>query len=450
MIRLAIVEDATRTITNHMFSSNIEQGAFCLVREGRGHHGIRLLVTEVLLPPHDAWEYQGQDMLKPSARWISSAVSRAIASRSGLLFIHSHPDPSYPMGLSVVDKESFHSLAQTLAPMLDGPFGAVVVHPKGWTGVVWSNGGPCNIDQIVSIGRTVIFLNPIPKPQPSALDSRQQDALGHIHDRIRNLSVAIVGVGGLGSPTAEQLIRMGVAKLTLLDHDLLDTHSNVRRVFGATMKDFRENNPESKVAVVQRHLAQIGLGVQIHAVNGDVRRQNLFRYLLDADVVFNATDTHGSRAIINELASTFLLPVIDMGVRVGTKANGRLSGLVAEVRVLTPTTPCLWCRGTISADIIRVENLPVLERERLEHEGYVIQGIGDPVPSVVALTVVGSGLATSALLTLLSEEGDVCPSSYWVDSFMGDSCIQKLNKPKIDCRCQKQLGLGDSAVLPFL
>jgi hypothetical protein len=77
----------------------------------------------------------------------------------------------------------------------------------------------------------------------------------------------------------------------------------------------------------------------------------------------------------------------------------------AEVRVLTPTTPCLWCRKTIDADVIRAENLPEQERRRQEREGYVVRSVGDPVPSVVALTVLGSGLSTCALLTLLSEEG---------------------------------------------
>jgi molybdopterin/thiamine biosynthesis adenylyltransferase len=43
--------------------------------------------------------------------------------------------------------------------------------------------------------------------------------------------VGVVGAGGLGSPIAEQLARMGVAELTLIDDDVFDTPSNVRRVF---------------------------------------------------------------------------------------------------------------------------------------------------------------------------------------------------------------------------
>ena len=117
MIRLAILENTAKVITDHLLrSGDIEQGVFCLVRLGKGNRGVRLLVTEVLLPPADAWEYQERDILRPSARWISSAVSRAIETQSGLLFIHSHPHSQYPIGLSSADIVAFCSLAKTLTP----------------------------------------------------------------------------------------------------------------------------------------------------------------------------------------------------------------------------------------------------------------------------------------------------------------------------------------------
>jgi hypothetical protein len=188
----------------------------------------------------------------------------------------------------------------------------------------------------------------------------------------------------------------------------------------------------------------------VKRIHGDVRTERVFRTLLDADVILNATDTHGSRAVVNEFASTYLLPVIDVGVRVGSKVNHLLTGLVAEIRIMTPTTPCLWCRKTIDADVIRAENLPEQERRQEEKEGYVVRGVGDPVPSVVALTVLGSGLSTCALLTLLSEEGEVVPSGYLVDGFLGDAHETKPKLPIPGCRCQHRIGLGDSAAPPFI
>src|SRR5206468_1709116 len=102
------------------------------------------------------------------------------------------------------------------------------------------------------------------------------------------------------------------------------------------------------------------------------------------------------------------------------------------------------------ADVIRAENLPEQERRRQEREGYVVRGIGEPVPGVVALTVLGSGLSTCALLTLLSEEGEVAPSGYLVDGFLGDAHETEPKSPVPGCWCQNRVGLGDSTAPPFI
>lgn len=450
MIRLVVLEQTVREL-NWLLreSAPSEQGAFCLLREGRGASDIRLLATNLLLPPPDAWERQGTGILRPRAQWISAAISCAVQNRSGLLFVHSHPDPRYPLGLSRIDLESFAALAEHLAPILDGPFAAAVVHPHGWAGVVWSDRKVIPVDRMFRIGRNLQFLSPIQPTTESELDDRQKGALGVVHDRVRHLDVALVGCGGTGSPTAEQIVRMGVERLILIDGQRLDTPSNVRRVFGSRLSDIQSPEPPLKVDVVGQHLDNLQLGVPVLRVGGDVRTERVFRSLLDADAVIVATDNHGSRAIVNELASTYLMPVIDVGVRAGSKDKNLLSGLVAEIRVLTPTTPCLWCRKSIDAQVIRQENLPEEERRKLRNQGYVVGEVGAPEPSVVALTVLGSGLTTCALLALLSEEGEVAPSGYWADGFLGDSHETAPKEPVASCRCRTNVGLGDTSPPPF-
>ena len=255
---LAIHQRIYKELISHLVASSTEeQGAFCLLREGKGKSGSRLLATELILPPSGAWDRQGIGSLRRSAQWISAVTSMAIESRSGLLFVHSHPNWAFPIGLSRLDVSSFISLAKALAPILEGPFAAAIVHPKGWSGVVWERGHIVPFDKIFSVGRTLRLLDPELETQQTNIDSRQQDALGVVHYRLRTLSVAIVGCGGLGSPIAEQLTRMGVAEIILVDHDSLDTESNVRRVFGSTISDLHSAVPPPKVDVVGRHLEQL-------------------------------------------------------------------------------------------------------------------------------------------------------------------------------------------------
>jgi molybdopterin/thiamine biosynthesis adenylyltransferase len=450
MNRLVLLDETVRALEEHLTAAAPrEEGAFLLLRSGQGHAGTRLIVSELLLPPPAAWDAQERDQLRPTTQWLSVAVSRAIAANAGLLFVHSHPGSNYPPGFSAADDRAFTEMARAIGPLLDGPLAATVVHPTGWSGVVWHGDRMAPIDRIQALGRTLRFLNPLPALDDSALDARQRDALGVIHDRLRHLSVAVVGCGGVGSPLAEQLRRMGAGELMIVDHDALDTPSNVRRVFGSSAVDLAATTPPAKVDVVGRHLDRLGLGGPVRRIAGDVRTEPIFRQLLDADVVFAATDTHGSRAALNDLPSAYFLPVIDIGTRVGAKLDGALSGLFAEVRILTPTTPCLWCRGTIDGEVIAAENLPEDDRRERVREGYVIGETGEPEPSVVALTVLGSGLAACGLLALLAEEGDVAPTGYVVDGFMGDARESAAFEPVISCRCREILGLGDAAALAF-
>ncbi len=423
MIRLAVLASTVDSVTQHLAANAPqEQGCFCLLREGAGRRGRRLIASELILPPHDAWELQENDNLRPSAQWLSAVVSHAQHERCGLLFIHSHPDPHFPAGFSAPDMRAITALGETIAPMLDGPFAAAVVHPSGWVANVVDGGAVLNVDRVISIGRTLRLLDP-PEVRLARvgkqdhLDDRQRDALGQVHDTLRELVIAVVGAGGLGSPIAEQLVRMG-CQIAIVDHDRLDTPSNVRRVIGSTTTDLRATTAPTKVDVVGAHLDHLGFDVEVRRIHGDVRREDVFRQLLDTDVVLAGTDTHGSRAAINDLASTYLLPVIDVGVRAGAKDEGTLAALTAEVRVLTLTTPCLWRRRAISADVIREENLPPDQRERLAQDGYLVGGFGKPAPSVIALTFLGASLATCALLALLGSEGEVAPSGYIVDGLL--------------------------------
>lgn len=457
MNRLVLLEPDVREILDGLtVAAPHESGAFLLIHEGRGVRGRRFVATDPILPPDDAWDGQNEGMLQPSAKWISAAISRAVTANAGLLFLHSHPDPHHPIGFSPIDRSALASLSETVGPILDGPFLAAVVHPEGWAAAIIEARDLIPIPTISSLGRAMRLLTP-PTEQLrrratdiEGLDDRQRDALGTIHDILRQLDIAVVGVGGLGSPIAEQLARMGTASVTLIDNDLLDTPSNVRRVVGSKAVDLRASTPSPKVDIVGRHLDQLELGIGVRRVHGDVRTEHVFRELLDTDAVICATDSHGSRAILNDLAYGYAMPVIDAGVQAGAKRNADLAALVAEVRVLTPSTPCLWCRERISAEVIRAENLPPDQRAKLVREGYLVGGIGEPAPSVVALTSLGAGLATCALLALLSSEGDVCPSGYWVDGLMGDAAETSPVDPIAGCRCRARVGVGDSRPPGFL
>ena len=173
------------------------------------------------------------------------------------------------------------------------------------------------------------------------------------------------------------------------------------------------------------------------------------RALLDVDVVFCGTDNHASRSILNDLASAYFVPMIDCGVRPATNEHV-LQGLLAEVRVVVPGGPCLWCMRAISQRVVWQENLPAEDLEALRREDYVQGMTGLPVPSVVAVTVLGSGMATCALLGILGGSPEQLVPAYWMDGLLGDG--RPLPESVVDpaCRCRDVFGLADQAQIPFM
>ena len=64
----------------------------------------------------------------------------------------------------------------------------------------------------------------------SRLMALQRMGVVEDYQRVRKLTVAVVGVGGVGSVTAEMLTRCGVGKLLLFDYDKVEL-ANMNRLF---------------------------------------------------------------------------------------------------------------------------------------------------------------------------------------------------------------------------
>ena len=448
MIRLTLSEkDVTAVEDAFSDASPNEAGAFFLIRGEPSPLGLRLVASEPYFPGDNEWDHVGPHNLQPSARLLSAMISRSHAKSAGLLFVHSHPDSRHPTSFSDVDDSALRSLAEVIPALLDGPFAAAVWGPNGWSARAFQQGMWTIVERITSSGSGLRILESSDRQVLDQLDDRQSRALGTMNGHLRALDVAVVGCGGLGSPLVETLVRMGVRRVVLVDHDLIDDPSNVRRVFGSRAEDVGTTPYPSKVSVVSRHVNSLGLDTEISDICGDIRHPEVFANLLDVDVVMCATDSHSSRAVIDAAAYAFHLPVIDCGVRVGQKRDGGLAGLVSEIRISAPGLPCLWCRGTLSADLIRAENLPVDDRAALEKEGYVV-GVAGVEPSVTALTVMGAGMMASALLGLMSGVSRSLPSSYILDGMLGDAIdTSKAANINPACICGTRLSQGYNADL---
>ena len=292
---------------------------------------------------------------------------------------------------SQVDDLGENRLASFLAVRTPGvPHGSVVISAGGWRG---RQLGTSNSIKIVSIGerRNVLF-EPSHWGEPILpIFDRQVRAFGEAGQRVmESLTVAIVGLGGTGSVAAEQLAHLGVRRFILIDPDRVEP-TNLNRVIGATKGDI----DRPKVEVAASHIATISPEALVKCVQGDVTRTRVARELISADFLFSCTDSHGSRAVIQQISYQYLIPCVDVG-SILTAIDGQVTGIHGRIQALAPGLPCFTCSGLIDAEEVRRD---MMNEEERRLDPY-IQGAREPAPAVISINSTMTSLAVTMFMAI--------------------------------------------------
>lgn len=184
----------------------------------------------------------------------------------------------------------------------------------------------------------VRFEHDSPNLYPASVIEPTSDAEGRLPPDFTSLatkSVAIVGLGSVGSKVAESLARTGVGRFMLLDHDVFLPENVVRNALDL------HNTSELKADAVAELLRRVALSVEV-----DVSRVHLtgqesnaavataLRKVAECDVVIDAT---ANPRVFNLLASITLAkerPLLWMEV-----FGGGFGGMVARSRPRKDATP---------------------------------------------------------------------------------------------------------------
>jgi molybdopterin/thiamine biosynthesis adenylyltransferase len=236
-------------------------------------------------------------------------------------------------------------------------------------------------------------------PVRGAWFNRQQLALGEDGQAsLRDLNVAVIGLGGTGSLAFIQIAHLGVGKITVIDGDLVED-SNVSRIIGATSSDA---GVTSKVEVAARYARNLGLGTQVRTLNGRLGYEIPMSEIESCDIVFSCVDRHTPRALLNRLAYEKAIPVIDMGSAFRVDQDGRIVAGAGRVVIVGPGKPCLGCWGHIDPKRLRIEAMTVEDRADEAAEGY-IEGADIPQPSVVSFNTMIAGAAVIEFLRIVTQ-----------------------------------------------
>lgn len=105
-------------------------------------------------------------------------------------------------------------------------------------------------------------------------------------EKLKNKSVILVGVGGVGGYVATMLVRAGVGKIKLVDFDKVSP-SNINRQVVANVNTIGR----SKVEVLKEKLLEINPNLHCEVVDERLTEQNVDRIITPCDMCIDAIDS---------------------------------------------------------------------------------------------------------------------------------------------------------------
>jgi adenylyltransferase/sulfurtransferase len=149
--------------------------------------------------------------------------------------------------------------------------------------------------------------------------------------RLAAATVIIVGCGGLGSVSAELLVRAGVGYLRLVDDDRVELANLVgQTLYGE--EDARTG--QFKVLAAARRLSRLNPCVTIEPVVARINGRNAGKLIAGADLVLDGTDNDATRCLINRVCLKQGIPWIFAAI---------LECYGLTMNIVPGETPCFGC-----------------------------------------------------------------------------------------------------------
>ncbi|TDH74283.1 hypothetical protein CCR75_001987 [Bremia lactucae] len=244
------------------------------------------------------------------------------------------------------------------------------------------------------------------------------------YENIRDLTVLIVGLGGIGSVAAEMLTRCGIGKLILYDYDHVEL-ANMNRLF------FRpEQAGMTKTAAAKQTLHSINPDVVFEEYTLDITTTTNFEQFVTriqcgglkegtgVDLVLSCVDNYAARTVINQACNECNQAWMESGV-----SEDAVSG---HIQFLLPgRTACFECLPPLLV-------ASGIDESTLKREGVCAASLPTTMGLVAAMLVQNT-------LKYLLEFGQV---SYYIGySAMTDFFPTDVMRPNPEClnaQCREQ------------
>jgi molybdopterin/thiamine biosynthesis adenylyltransferase len=143
--------------------------------------------------------------------------------------------------------------------------------------------------------------------------------------------VAVIGLGGIGSPALQYLAASGIGKFTLVDDDAVEV-SNLQRQTIFTQRDVGHG----KATSARRWLANFDDKLEVEISDSRITTENAGDLIAGCDLVFDGTDNFATRLAVSDACVAERVPLLSAAV-------GRFQGQVGAFAGHLAVQPCYRC-----------------------------------------------------------------------------------------------------------
>jgi len=436
-------------LKTHLFPGDGKE-ASAVVLCGRSlHYGvIQLLIYELVLIPHQECIVRESNRVQWPTDRLVPLLEKAEKNQMSILKIHSHPTwyEKFSSIDDASDKELFSSVYGWVNDM--GPHASAVMLPDGsmFARVINYNLSFTPVDKIIVASNDILLWSNHTKENAiSDLSRRTAQAFGEkTTNLLTKLRIGVVGCSGTGSLVVEQLHRLRVGEIVIVDPEKVE-EVNLNRIPYATMNNVVAG--KCKVDLYKEVIESNGLGTRVIAINKNLYDdEDVIRLLSTCDVLFGCMDSVDGRHLLNRIATFYLIPYFDLGVKLLSDGKGGIEKILGAVHYLQPGLSSLMTRNVYSAEELRVATIkrcnPGFYKEQKELK--YITDVDVPSPAVISVNMQTASLAINDFLARIHPFRYSKNSCYASSTFdITDWFLHHESEGAIDVLLKKYAGRGD-------
>jgi hypothetical protein len=378
------------------------QEDLCLVTyaPSTGDQRTSALIRDVVLPGPGERNVHGNASF--TGDYVVRVATAAASKGLGIALAHSHPMGGGWQGMSGPDEDAERSFAH-LAHAITGHdlFGMTLAGDGAWSARRWSAAPrPFEAEsvRVVDAHLRVTWNNEL-RPAPRPQDSQVRTISGwgeQVQEGLARLRVLVVGAGSVGLEIALRLAATGLIQVGVMDFDGLEV-VNLDRIGSATHYDVALRRSKVELALRQMRLAATASVQEFQGHEDSICEERGQRIALDYDVIFSCVDRPWPRAVLNQLAYSDLIPVIDGGIAIDPFEDGKgMRNATWRSHVVRPGRPCMSCNGQLN-----LADVP-LDRQGLLDDPEYIRQSGRRRPARQNVAALAIGPAASQLAQFIS------------------------------------------------